>query len=286
MNRSDEPLFDTRIADWFEDDPHSAPDQALDIVLAAFPSIKQRRALRVPWRYSNVSSPLRLAVVAAAMVVAVVGGASLLGPQGAAPEVGGQPTPSVEPSVGPSPSPAATTSVLDTSAWTTYTSSRYGFTIAHPADWSEVPADHDWSFESEPQAWDSSGTESFTAEGTAEGQGVRVSAWSATVDPGTTVEQWIEAYCMAQDYTAACPGILDRLVNVQTGDQRPGLAQYGSNLDTIAYFLDGQTVYVVAIWRAEFDPALQRFGGARRLLEAFVSTMIFPAEPAQESPAS
>ena len=59
MNRSDEPLFDTRIADWFEDDPHSAPDQALDIVLAAFPSIKQRRAQRAPWRYSDVTSPLK-----------------------------------------------------------------------------------------------------------------------------------------------------------------------------------------------------------------------------------
>ena len=92
MNRSDEPLFDTRIADWFEDD-HArdatrAPDQALDIVLAAFPSMKQRRQ-RAPWRYSDVTSPLKLAVAAAAIVVAVAGGAWLLGQQPGAPGVGG-----------------------------------------------------------------------------------------------------------------------------------------------------------------------------------------------------
>ena len=60
MTRSDEPLFEPRIADWLEDDPHAAPDQALDVVLAAFPSIKQRRAWRVPWRVPGMTTPLRL----------------------------------------------------------------------------------------------------------------------------------------------------------------------------------------------------------------------------------
>jgi len=69
MNRSDEPLFDARIADWLEDDPHAAPDQALDIVLAAFPSIKQRRAMRAPWRLLDMSSPLKLAFGVAAIAV-------------------------------------------------------------------------------------------------------------------------------------------------------------------------------------------------------------------------
>ena len=59
MNRSDETLFDPRIADWLEDDPHTAPDQALDVVLAAFPSINQRRAWRVPWRFPEMSSAIQ-----------------------------------------------------------------------------------------------------------------------------------------------------------------------------------------------------------------------------------
>lgn len=73
MNRSDEPLFDARIAGWLEDDPHTAPDQALDVVLAAFPSIKQRRALRAPWRVNDMSSPIKLAFAGAAIAVIVVG---------------------------------------------------------------------------------------------------------------------------------------------------------------------------------------------------------------------
>jgi TolB protein len=79
MNPSDEALFDARIADWLEDDPHAAPDQALDVVLAAFPSIKQRRAARAPWRFLDMSAPLKLAFAAAAIAV-VVGGVILFGP--------------------------------------------------------------------------------------------------------------------------------------------------------------------------------------------------------------
>ena len=147
MNRSDEPLFDTRIADWFEDDPHSAPDQALDIVLAAFPSIKQRRAQRAPWRYSDVTSPLKLAVAAAAIVVAVAGGAWLLGQQPGAPGVGGQPTPTPTPLASPTVSPTA--SQPESEAWKTYTSSQYGFTIGHPTDWTVDPAERAWDLETD-----------------------------------------------------------------------------------------------------------------------------------------
>jgi Tol biopolymer transport system component len=72
MNRSDELLFEPRVADWLEDDPHTAPDQVLDVVLAAFPSINQRRALPAPWRFRDLSS-LKPAFAAAAVVVAVSG---------------------------------------------------------------------------------------------------------------------------------------------------------------------------------------------------------------------
>ena len=47
MTRFDDPLFDPRLAEWLEEDPNAAPDQALDVVLASFPSINQRRAVRV-----------------------------------------------------------------------------------------------------------------------------------------------------------------------------------------------------------------------------------------------
>jgi dipeptidyl aminopeptidase/acylaminoacyl peptidase len=92
MNRSDPSLFDARIADWLEDDPHAAPDQALDVVLAAFPSIKQRRAARVPWRFLDMSAPLKLAFGAAAIAV-VVGGVLIFGPSlRPEPDVAGPPS--------------------------------------------------------------------------------------------------------------------------------------------------------------------------------------------------
>ena len=105
MNRSDEPLFDPRIADWLEDDPYEAPQQALDVVLAAFPSITQRHAARVPWRFLDMSSPLKLAFAAAAIAV-VVGGVLFLGPWRPASNVAAPATASPP----ASPSPAAATS--------------------------------------------------------------------------------------------------------------------------------------------------------------------------------
>ena len=113
MTRSDEPLFEPRIADWLEDDPNTAPDQALDVVLAAFPSIKQRRAWRVPWRVPGMTTPLRLGLTAAAVGAVAIG--SLLfvnrGPSG--PGGPGGPTPSATPAPTASSSPSASTSLLD-----------------------------------------------------------------------------------------------------------------------------------------------------------------------------
>jgi hypothetical protein len=92
MNRSNDPLFDSRIADWLEDDPNRAPDQVLDTVLAAVPSISQRRALRVPWRLPPMSTLSRATAVASAVValVLVTAGLYVVGP--------GRPTDSAGPS--------------------------------------------------------------------------------------------------------------------------------------------------------------------------------------------
>jgi hypothetical protein len=115
MSRSDEPLFDPRVADWLEDDPFTAPDQAVDVVLAAFPSIKQRRALRVPWRFSRMNAQLRLGLAAAAVVVAVGGGIFLLAPRSAPPGFGAPAataTPTAAPTSSQSPRTTSSAAVL------------------------------------------------------------------------------------------------------------------------------------------------------------------------------
>lgn len=118
MNHSPDPLFDSRIADWLEEDPNTAPDQALATVLAAVPSISQRHRLVVPWRLDRLSIPLRLAT--AAVIAVVVLGAIYLYLPGRN-DVGP-----------PSPTPTPT--------WQTYTSQRFQYEISRPGDFIEVTA--------------------------------------------------------------------------------------------------------------------------------------------------
>ena len=92
MTRSDDPLFDPRLADWLEEDESTAPERALEAVLTSLPSIKQRRAVRVPWRTSSMSSTLRLGLAAVVVVAATVGGFYFLGSRSSS-SVGGPETP-------------------------------------------------------------------------------------------------------------------------------------------------------------------------------------------------
>lgn len=131
MTRSIDPLFDPRLADWLEEDPSTAPEQALEIVLASFPSIKQRRAVRVPWRTTSMSSTLRLGLAAAVVVAAAIGGIYFLGSRSNS-SVAGPETPS--PSVS---APAGNRS--------TFTSTQYGYSVEYPAPYSAVPATEAWT---------------------------------------------------------------------------------------------------------------------------------------------
>ena len=94
------PEFDQRIADWLEDDPDRAPSQVTATVLAALPSIRQRRRgwFRAGGRTSAMPNSLRLA--AAVAIVAVVGvGALMFISRG--PDAGGPSTPPETPSAAP-----------------------------------------------------------------------------------------------------------------------------------------------------------------------------------------
>ncbi len=164
-------------------------------------------------------------------------------------------------------------------------SARYGFSIGRPADWTEQPAARDWSLETDAADWLSPAQENFIA---AAGD-VRVSAWSLAVEPGTTAEAWILAYCEAAKVPpTGCSGIVDGAVPVVIGerDQVPGLLQTSPDWDMQAFALDADRMHVVAIWRLESDPSVTPYGGARRLLEAFLSTMVLGAPEASSPPPS
>ena len=88
MNDQDRTSFDPRIADWLEGDPNTALEPTLEIVLAAFPSIRQRRAMRVPWRFPSMSTMPKLALGAAVVTAVALGGFMILRSPSTRPVVG------------------------------------------------------------------------------------------------------------------------------------------------------------------------------------------------------
>ena len=140
------PGFDQRIADWLEDDPDDAPEAVLATVLAAFPSIPQRRATRVPWRFPIMSTFSRLAV--AAIAVLVVGAAGILALRPGT-NAGGSlatppPTSSLTPSPTSVPTDAAAPSVPPPLSQE-FSSARNGISMAYPAGWQVRRATAPWS---------------------------------------------------------------------------------------------------------------------------------------------
>ena len=94
---------------------------------------------------------------------------------------------------------------------------------------------------------------------------------------------WAADYCEASGISSSCTGIEDRAVELclEKWDCHPGvLVPFESQVQ--AFFSGGiynaDAMTVVAVWRGESDPSVARFGGARRLLEGFLSTMaVWPA---------
>lgn len=138
------PTFEDRLAEWLEDAPADAPDVVIKTVLAAFPSIPQRRgALRVPWRFPlmNRYAPALIGIAAVA-VVAVVGLTLINRPQPA--PIGGLPSPSTSPSVAPTVTPTPAPTTINTSTWSPFTSVRHGVTLRRPSDWTATAATAPW----------------------------------------------------------------------------------------------------------------------------------------------
>ena len=121
-------------------------------------------------------------------------------------------------------------------------------------------------------------------------QSVRVSAWSV---PPMTARRWKTAHRSRRGSSRtakrtqedALHGISTRAVPLclERRDCHPGfLVPFAE--DTLAFFTGGIVpegkVVVVAVWRPESDPNVAPYGGARHLLEAFLSTMhVWPIGP-------
>jgi hypothetical protein len=209
-------------------------------------------------------------------VIAVVAGAACT-PAAVAPSTVASPpvTPSTAaasaaPSAVPPPSPSgsAATGPLDTSSWQTYTSTRYGFTIGHPADWVVRPSRHDYVFPADAKiCCPPPATENIHTPI----DDVGMSIWSVALAAGTTADAWIRAYCQVEDAESPCTALQGSTVPASMDGHAGRLVLFKG--DTQAFIPVGDRMYVVACWRPENDPSVAPFGGARRLVEAYLSTM-------------
>jgi hypothetical protein len=110
---TDRSSFERRVSDWLEDGPTHAPDQILETVRSAIPSIPQRHrpAPYIPIRNASMRSSARLAAALAAVVVIAVAAVWVVpglqrgtagGPPVASPALGSpSPTASAAPSADP-----------------------------------------------------------------------------------------------------------------------------------------------------------------------------------------
>lgn len=264
-------LFERAVRDWLEDGSDRTPMPAIDAVLLAVKTTPQERALRIPRRFNLMPTYMRLAAVVAIIAVVGAGALAFLGGRSG---VGGPtlPTAAPTPSARANSTPFQSPDFTGSESVRSYASSRYLYEINYPANWTVIPGDHDWAFETDIDSFNSTAPDRFETQGAAEGLGVRLSVWSVRVEPGTTLEEWIEAYCAAAG-SGPCAGIADDLPEVRAYAGAPGLLWQQPPYDTQAFFLVRERVYVAAIWRSENDPAVRPWGGARSLLEAFARAL-------------
>jgi hypothetical protein len=271
--------FEDRLSEWLEDGPVDAPDAVVETVIAAFPSIPQRRGvLRVPWRVPYMHGYARaLAGIAAVAVVAVVA-LTLLNRQPAA-VIGGPGSPSPSPSVAPAPSPTP----INTATWKSFTSARHGVTTLYPSDWTAAAATAPWVAGVEAPPPPNAILDAFTAPGP---NGRAFVVLSQPLPTGVTGASWLATYeqAGAAKYPPVCWPSADKMEQTTAGGQpawiHGGVASCGF---TEAIAFAGGRVYELTAYQ---DPSMGAFlVFDRALFDAFVSTVRLEPAKADDRPA-
>jgi hypothetical protein len=143
-----ERTFEHAVREWLDAGSDRTPSDAIGAVLLAVKTTPQERDLRIPRRFTLMASSMRLAAgVALAAIVGVAALALLNQTSGVA--TPSTPTPQPSPTSGVmSPAPSRTTG--PTAPPSTFTSSRYGYSIDLPAGWTGYPAFLAWDGTSAP----------------------------------------------------------------------------------------------------------------------------------------
>ena len=268
------------------------PDRVLEAALAEIARTPQRRALRVPWRFPLMPALSRATTVAAVAVVAVVGAGALIylnstGPGGAGSQPTSAPTtaPTSAATVAPTAAPASqpTFDPTDPSAWATYTSAVYGFTMAYPSDWSvHSRAEHKWQ-PGEPvvdDAWP--WADVFANREEVDGDSMGLWVFQIPAPEGADLDSWDGLQDVLQETcdeptVNTCPSD-DPPITLCLGEQdcQPAIIVLWDQEPTpTAAFGDPEagTITLFSIGRPDDFPAAARYGGTVALLKAILSQL-------------
>jgi hypothetical protein len=278
-----------RILDAFLAPEHDRlTDRVLEASLADIARTPQRRALRVPWRFSPMITTFRAAAGIAAVAIVAIGVIAFnLRPSG----VGGGPTP-IPTQSPPTASTEATATAAppSASAWATYTSSIYPrMVVAYPGDWS-VGTQATRAFEAgdlyPPEG--ASYAEAFVSPGEGDAQ-VAFLVWEMPVDAPpdsfALLKPWAQTFCTDVLALSTCNTFTDQAVAMchllnDGCDSGDGAILVPSADAQFAFFrtwqyelFDSSTIRVVVVARDDAFPATARYGGSVALLKEIVAQM-------------
>lgn len=282
--------FEGAVNDWLEDGSDRTPRSAIDAVLLAVKTTPQERDLRIPWRFPFMPALSRASGLAAVALVAVVGAGALIylnstGPGGAGSQPTSSPTTAPTPAATVAPTAAPTSQPTfdptGPSAWTTYTSAVYGYTIAYPSDWSvHSRAEHKWQ-PGEPAIDDGwPWADVFANPEAVDGDSMGLWVWQVPAPAGADLDTWEGLRDVLQETCdepsmATCPGD-DPPITLCLGEQDCRAAiivLWNEELTPVAAYGDPEAgvVNVFAIGRPDDFPAAARYGGSVALLKAILS---------------
>jgi hypothetical protein len=273
MNANDE--VDRIVLGWLAEGPEELPDRVLDAAVDEIHLTRQRHALRVPWRFPPMSTPVRLASAAIVVVIGVAVGASVLGRP--ASNIGGPATPFPSPTS--TPLSTLIPPVVPSSVLVKFSSAAYEYSIDYPSNWKIRRSDRQILLHEYP--YDQAGADFFSATAPDVNDPELVVA-APVVDGGMTLDAWVALIEKLQtDDSCPSPGASE---DIQLGGEPGRLLTWNC-----PYFLfwaavvHGNRAYHV-IWNDQLalgSPALQAADKAlfERLLASFTYTTNPPAAP-------
>lgn len=287
-------ILDRRAAAWLADGPTELADRVLEAALNEVHLTKQRRVLRVSWRFLRMPALSRATGIAAVALVALIGAGTLIYLNHSAPGgPGGPGEPTDPPTATASPAAAVTTAptiaptIPPTTGWQTYLSETYGFSISFPDDWTVVAqAERPWQ-PGDGQIQDAPNAELFASPGS---DTIGMSALKMPVgtwgDVGTDdgLVAWAQAFC-DDDGNAWCSEVPERAqvicIKPQNSDgtcPRRALLLPTANVQyafTPESFTSGVSrVIVVIVGRPDDFVSTRQYGGSVQLLRAVMTTIV------------